>query len=70
MSPFEVELWVVERQTEYRLFGFAASVMERIPIFGLLFSISNRIGAAMYAHDVSPHLLVMLEETILTWSIL
>jgi len=60
MSPFEVDIWVVERQTEYRLFGFAASVMERFPVFGLIFSISNRIGAAMYAHDVSSRFLLSL----------
>lgn len=27
--------------------------MERIPLVGIVFSISNRIGAAMWAHDVS-----------------
>lgn len=53
MSPGEVELWMVERQKNYRMFGFAAAVLERVPLFGLVFSISNRIGAAMYAHDVS-----------------
>ncbi|GAA5879444.1 hypothetical protein JCM8547_008146 [Rhodosporidiobolus lusitaniae] len=52
MSPTQVELWVTERQTEYRSFGFVASLLERIPFFGLVFSISNRIGAAMWAHDL------------------
>jgi hypothetical protein len=52
MTPNEINLWVVERQKEYRLFGFTSAVIERIPLFGLVFSISNRIGAAMYAHDV------------------
>ncbi|GAA5837106.1 hypothetical protein JCM11251_005256 [Rhodosporidiobolus azoricus] len=52
MSPFQIELWITERQTEYRAFGFVASILERIPIVGLLFSISNRIGAAMWAHDL------------------
>ncbi|GAA6034454.1 hypothetical protein JCM8097_002733 [Rhodosporidiobolus ruineniae] len=52
MSPFQIELWVTERQTEYRAFGFVASLLERIPFLGLVFSISNRIGAAMYAHDL------------------
>ena len=33
-------------------FGFAAALAERIPIVGLLFSISNRIGAAMWAHGM------------------
>ncbi|GAA5913927.1 uncharacterized protein JCM6883_000120 [Sporobolomyces salmoneus] len=52
MTPSEVELWMVERQKEYRMFGFCAALAERIPLFGLIFSISNRIGAAMYAHDL------------------
>ncbi|GAA6008454.1 hypothetical protein JCM10207_007117 [Rhodosporidiobolus poonsookiae] len=52
MSPFQVELWVTERRTEYRLFGFFASLFERIPFIGLVFSVSNRIGAAMWAHDL------------------
>ncbi|PWN50618.1 hypothetical protein IE53DRAFT_387064 [Violaceomyces palustris] len=52
MSPLQTELWVTERQYEYRTFGFAAALMERIPLLGLVFSISNRIGAAMWAHDL------------------
>ncbi|GAA5874891.1 hypothetical protein JCM16303_004935 [Sporobolomyces ruberrimus] len=52
MTPNEIELWMVERQKEYRMFGFAASIFERVPLLGLVFSISNRIGAAMYAHDL------------------
>lgn len=42
-SPFETELWLTERQTEYRLFGFVSSLMERVPLIGLAFSISNRM---------------------------
>lgn len=34
------------------MFGFVAALLERVPVFGLLFSISNRIGAAMWAHDL------------------
>ena len=38
-------------------FGFVAAIMERLPIVGLLFSVSNRVGAAMWAHGASlPHL--------------
>ncbi|ORY73220.1 hypothetical protein BCR35DRAFT_293795 [Leucosporidium creatinivorum] len=55
MSPFETELWLTERQTEYRLFGFVSSLMERVPLIGLVFSISNRIGAAMWAFDLEKH---------------
>ncbi|GJN87655.1 hypothetical protein Rhopal_000610-T1 [Rhodotorula paludigena] len=52
MSPFQIELWTTEREVPYRMFGFVASLMERIPLVGLVFSISNRIGAAMWAHDL------------------
>ncbi len=52
MSPLQIELWITERQTAYRSFGFAAALMERIPLVGMVFSISNRIGAAMWAHDL------------------
>jgi hypothetical protein len=31
-------------------FGFVATLLEDLPIIGLVFSISNRIGAAMWAH--------------------
>lgn len=52
MSPFQIELWITERQSAYRSFGFVAALMERVPLIGLVFSISNRIGAAMWAHDL------------------
>lgn len=32
------------------VFGFAAALLEGLPIIGLVFTISNRIGAAMWAH--------------------
>lgn len=38
----------------YSAFGFAAAILEGLPIVGLVFSISNRIGAAMWAHGTSP----------------
>lgn len=47
MTPLQVELWVTERQFEYRSFGLAAALLESLPIIGMVFSISNRVGAAM-----------------------
>lgn len=44
---------LTEASTTRAVFGLVASLMERIPLVGLVFSISNRIGAAMWAHDVS-----------------
>lgn len=52
MSPFEQQLFMVERQYQFRAFGFVAALLERIPVLGMVFSISNRIGAAMWAHDL------------------
>lgn len=52
MTPQQVEVWVEERRTSYWLFGFFAMLLERVPILGMAFSISNRIGAAMWAHDL------------------
>ena len=34
-------------------FGFAAALLESIPIIGLAFSVCNRVGAAMWAHGQS-----------------
>jgi hypothetical protein len=34
------------------VFGFAAALLETLPFFGLFFSISNQIGAAMWAHGM------------------
>jgi hypothetical protein len=51
MSELERSLYVVEREYGLRIFGFCAALLERVPIVGLVFSISNRIGAAMLAHD-------------------
>ncbi|WFD31223.1 hypothetical protein MSPP1_002257 [Malassezia sp. CBS 17886] len=52
MSPQQIDVWVEERRTSYWLFGFTAELAERIPFAGIVFSISNRIGAAMWAHDL------------------
>ncbi|KAL7006823.1 hypothetical protein EMMF5_003709 [Cystobasidiomycetes sp. EMM_F5] len=52
MTPEQEELFIVERLIGYRAFGFASSLLEKLPVVGLVFSISNRIGAAMWAHDL------------------
>jgi len=35
------------------VFGFAAALLEAIPFIGLIFSISNQVGAAMWAHGMA-----------------
>ncbi|KAL7419305.1 hypothetical protein Q5752_006142 [Cryptotrichosporon argae] len=52
MGPDDVWRWVEERKWAYRAFGFSASLLEGVPIVGPFLSISNRIGAAMWAHDL------------------
>lgn len=52
MDKRQIAVFVEERKWDYRLFGFAAALLEGLPIIGLAFTISNRIGAAMWAHDL------------------
>ncbi|KAH9942955.1 hypothetical protein B0H21DRAFT_779787 [Amylocystis lapponica] len=52
MTPEQTSVFIEERKWDYRAFGFAAALLERLPIVGLVFSVSNRIGAAMWAHDL------------------
>ncbi|KAI9619155.1 hypothetical protein H4Q26_011835 [Puccinia striiformis f. sp. tritici PST-130] len=55
MSELERALFMVERENSLRLLGFGAAVLEKIPILGILFSFSNRIAFAMFAHDLEKH---------------
>ncbi|KAI9566343.1 hypothetical protein HD554DRAFT_2025659 [Boletus coccyginus] len=52
MTPHEIAVFIEERKWDYRLFGFTAALLEGIPVIGLAFTVSNRIGAAMWAHDL------------------
>ncbi|TFY73020.1 hypothetical protein EWM64_g10992, partial [Hericium alpestre] len=52
MTREQIAVFVAEHKWDYRLFGFAAALLESIPLLGLIFSVSNRIGAAMWAHDL------------------
>jgi hypothetical protein len=74
MTPLQIELWMTERQFEYRIFGLAASLLEAVPLAGLAFSISNRVGAAMYAHDLEKvrrcRIMKLRSELLLTSSFL
>ncbi|KAH8992977.1 hypothetical protein EDB92DRAFT_1796845, partial [Lactarius akahatsu] len=51
MTKKQIAVFVAEHKWDYRLFGFAAALLETLPFVGLIFSVSNRIGAAMWAHD-------------------
>jgi hypothetical protein len=66
MTEQQTAIFVEERKWDYRskeentfpiwlltrnqVFGFTAALLEGLPVIGLLFTISNRIGAAMWAH--------------------
>ncbi|CDO76694.1 hypothetical protein BN946_scf184975.g3 [Trametes cinnabarina] len=52
MTPEQIATFIEERKWDYRSFGFAAALTERLPIVGIIFSVSNRIGAAMWAHGL------------------
>ncbi|CAL1693789.1 unnamed protein product [Somion occarium] len=52
MTDEQISVFIEERKWDYRAFGFAASLLEGLPFIGLVFTISNRIGAAMWAHDL------------------
>jgi len=52
MTPHEVAVFMKERKPEYYAFGFAAALLESTPLVGLFFTISNRIGACMWAFDL------------------
>ena len=52
MQDHEIAVFMEERKWDYRAFGFSAALVESIPLAGLIFSVSNRIGAAMWAHGL------------------
>jgi len=52
MTPHQVAVFIEERKWDYRMFGFVAALLEGLPIIGLIFTVSNGIGAAMWAHDL------------------
>jgi len=52
MTPVQVAVFMEERKWDYRMFGFVAALLESIPIVGLALTISNRIGACMWAYDL------------------
>ncbi|KAJ8457247.1 hypothetical protein ONZ45_g18385 [Pleurotus djamor] len=52
MDERQVAVFMQERKWDYRLFGFTAALLEGLPIIGLVFQVSNRVGAAMWAHDL------------------
>ncbi|KAH9823489.1 hypothetical protein DFH28DRAFT_922363 [Melampsora americana] len=52
MTELQISIFITERERELRLLGFFSSLLQRTPLLGIIFSISNRIGIAMYAHDL------------------
>ncbi|KAI0321205.1 hypothetical protein OF83DRAFT_1100720 [Amylostereum chailletii] len=62
MTRRQIAVFIVEHKYHYRAFGFAASLLESIPFLGIIFSVSNRIGAAMWAHDLEKRQHFIAEE--------
>ncbi|KAK0213407.1 hypothetical protein DFS33DRAFT_122889 [Desarmillaria ectypa] len=52
MTTAQIAVFMEERRWDYRIFGFTAALLEGLPIIGIVFTISNRVGAAMWAHDL------------------
>ncbi|KAG8920928.1 hypothetical protein FRC02_000563 [Tulasnella sp. 418] len=52
MTPQQIAVYMEEHKFDYYAFGFCSALLESLPIIGLLFSISNRIGGAMWAFDL------------------
>jgi len=52
MTPHQIAVFMAEHRLDYHAFGFAAALLESIPLTGLFFTISNRIGACMWAFDL------------------
>ncbi|CED84787.1 hypothetical protein [Phaffia rhodozyma] len=52
MTLEQQEVFVEERKYDYYAFGFTSALLESLPFIGMFFSISNRIGAAMWAFDL------------------
>ncbi|KAF8486665.1 hypothetical protein F5888DRAFT_1761105 [Russula emetica] len=52
MTKEQIAIFIAEHKWDYRFFGFAAALLEALPFIGLIFSISNQVGAAMWAHDL------------------
>ena len=53
MTPHQVAVFMEEHRLDYFFFGFTSALLESIPLIGIGFSISNRIGAAMWAFGTS-----------------
>ncbi|KAH9486023.1 hypothetical protein JR316_0000086 [Psilocybe cubensis] len=62
MTDKEIAVFMQERKWDYRIFGFTAALLEGIPIIGLVFTVSNRVGAAMWAHDLEKRQHYIAEE--------
>jgi len=43
----------------WAVFGFAAALLEALPFIGLIFSISNQVGAAMWAHGMAMYMVYL-----------
>lgn len=51
--PRQQKYYVKEQEGLYLSFGFVCQIMENIPIFGLFFTFTDTIGAAILAKDVA-----------------
>ncbi|KAF8220708.1 hypothetical protein L208DRAFT_1426825 [Tricholoma matsutake] len=48
----QISVFMEEHKWDYQIFGFTATLLEGLPFVELVFTVSNRIGAAMWAHSL------------------
>ncbi|KIM38279.1 hypothetical protein M413DRAFT_249073 [Hebeloma cylindrosporum] len=63
MTKQQIAIYMEERKWSYRIFGFTAALLEGLPIIGLVFTVSNRVGAAMWAYGRFPFALWLLKSS-------
>lgn len=52
MSKQRKEEWIEQRRGAYTSFGTVASLLEMVPIAGILFAFTNTTGAALWAAEL------------------
>lgn len=52
MPKAKQEEWIEKRRGAYTAFGIVASLLEMVPIAGILFAFTNTAGAALWASDM------------------
>ncbi|KAF1983750.1 hypothetical protein K402DRAFT_396230 [Aulographum hederae CBS 113979] len=55
MSSRQKEVFIEERKAAYTSFGVLATLLEMVPVVGIVFAFTNTVGAALWAADLEQH---------------